>query len=315
MEIYQYSQESIDHPDRCEDALMVFDGTNGNPTRRAQVFAVIDGMGGHHHLDHAGVLVTGREAAQLVRDVLIEDLEHLPAEVSADVNGVAQQAVAAAIRRANQRVCHELNCDEDRSPLYRVGAVLTVAVVCENGKRLLLTQVGDTRGYLYTSGDLIQLCTDEDNIELLVRQEWLDEEDAEKVSSIINSYDGFHEPKVEGTIRIGGQEYDLYMAWRWFVDGNPALNIPGGNIVINSVGLSDADPTLEQSRIEINAGDVLCLCSDGLYKNLSEQEIIDTIRSATNSAVALGNAALARSQDRNNRRMNHDDISVITVRF
>lgn len=315
MEIYQFSQASSEHPNHCEDALTVFDGTNGTPNRRAPVLAVIDGMGGHQHRNNNGELVTGRDAAQLIRDVLIEDLEHLPADISADVDGAAQHAVSAAIRRAHQRVSHELNGDDNLSAVNRVGAVLTVAVVCENGKRLLAMQGGDTRGYLYTDGELIQLCTDEDNIEWLVRQHGLSEEDAEKVSNIVNTYDGVHEPKVEGTIRIGTQEFDMYMAWRWFIDGNSALNIPAANVVINSVGLAAAEPVLEQSRIEISPGDLLCLCSDGLYKNLSEQEIVSFLVGSGNVAASLGNAAVARSKDSNNHRMNPDDISVVVVKF
>ena len=50
-------------------------------------------------------------------------------------------------------------------------------------------QVDDTRGSLYTDDELIQLCTDEDNIEYLVPQQGLNEEDAEKVSTIVNTYD------------------------------------------------------------------------------------------------------------------------------
>jgi len=315
MEITQFSQESIEHPDRCEDALVIFDGANSTPTRWAPVFAVIDGMGGHQHRDKKGNLVTGREAAQVIRDVLIEDLEHLPADIDAGLDGRAQQAVSSAIRRAHQRVYQELNSADDLDALHRVGAVLTVAVVCENGKRILVAQIGDTRGYMYSDGELIQLCTDEDNIELLVRQHGLSEEDAEKVSAIVNAYDGVHEPKADGTIRIGGQEFDLYMAWRWFVDGNPALNIPAANVVINTLGLTEADPVLEQSRIEISTGDILCLCSDGLYKNLSDQEIVSGLKGTGDLATALGNAALGRSKDSSNRRMNPDDISAIAIRF
>jgi len=197
----------------------------------------------------------------------------------------------------------------------RLGAVLTAVVVCEEGKRLLVAQVGDSRAYLYTDDELIQLCPDEDNIEHLVRRQGLSARDAEKISAVLNTYDGVNEPIIEGTITLGGQVYELYMAWRWFLVGNQALNIPASNVVINSLGTHQEDPIAEKSRIEIGAGDVLLMCSDGLYKNLSEAEIIDGLQNTDDPAKVLGEAALARSKDSANSRKNPDDISVIVVKF
>lgn len=315
MQIYSFSQASIEHPERCEDALVIFDGQNGSTEQRAQVFAVIDGIGGQQHRTSGGSLITGHEAAELIHDVLVEDLEHLPVNLHADPGGMAEERLMAAIKRANQRVYHELNSSEALPVAHRVGAVLTVAVVCEEGNRLLVIQVGDTRAYLYSGGELIQLCSDEDNIELLVRRNGLSEVDAEKVSAIVNAYDGVHEPKVDGKITVGGQEFDLYMAWRWFVNGNPALNIFPANVVINALGQNGGDLTPEQSRIEVSEGDVLCLCSDGLYKNLTDDEIAVYLGRPGDVALALGKAAFARSADASNHRMNPDDISVIVVQF
>ncbi len=313
MIVYEFQQASIEHPDRCEDAIIVSPG-NG----KAAVFAVIDGMGGHQHKLANGDVLTGREAAQAIRGVLIEDLEHFPAEASADPDADTEQRVVAAIARAHQHVFNDLNGGDEQPVRSRIGAVMTNVVVCENGQRLLVTQVGDTRGYLFSDGDLIQLCQDEDNIEYLVRQHGLSETDAVRISDILNSYDGVNEPKAEGQITLGGQKFDLYMAWRWFLVGNAALNIPASNVVINSVGTNKPDPLAEKSRIEISAGDVLCLCSDGLYKNLSEAEIIAGLQSGdtgSDPAKTLGEAALARSQDKSNLRRDPDDISVIVVKF
>lgn len=313
MIVYEFSQASTEHPDRCEDARVVFNGTNGQS--RAQVFGIIDGMGGQQHKAANGNLITGQDAAQIIRDVLIEDLEHLPADIDATPGGAAEQRITAALARANQRIYHELNNGEALPTRNRVGAVSTIAVVCENRKRLLVMQVGDTRGYLYSGGELIQLCIDEDNVEYLVRQHGLSESDAERIGTILNDYDGVHEPKAEGKVTVAGQQYDLYLAWRWFLVGNSALNIPAANVVINTLGLNPNDPVPETSRIEVESGDLLCLCSDGLYKNLTDQEIIAALQSLDDLAKALGSAALTRSQDKSNHRMNPDDITVIVVRF
>ena len=309
MKVYQYEMASIDHPERCEDAAMTFVGDEDN----APVFAAIDGMGGHQRTLADGRVITGREAALIVRETLVEDLQHLPRDVSADPGGEAQTKAIAAIKRAHDRIRRELN-DESEHPLnQRVGAVATVCVVCENGKRLLTAQVGDTRGYLVSGGELLQLCYDEDNIQYLVDQGQLSEDDGATLSEILNSYDGINEPKLSGTVQIGGNPYELYIAWRWFLVGNTVLKIPAANIVIRTLGVYDDEPTPQVSRIELSEGDRLYLCSDGAYKNLTDAEMLTHILEADDPAQAIGAAAYARSQSTENRRSTQDDITAVVV--
>jgi serine/threonine protein phosphatase PrpC len=310
----EFSRASIEHPDRCEDAVMVFAG-NSNGESKAPVFAVIDGMGGQQHENHEGKLMTGRDASQLVRTTLIEDLQHLPADIDASAGGEAEQKVIAALNRAHERIRLELNNGDEYSPGQRVGAVATVVVVCENGQRLLTVQVGDTRGYLYSDDELIQLCPDEDNLEYFVRQGLLSGEDSERISTILNTYNGVDEPETQGTVMIAGSTYDLYIAWRWFLVGNTVLNIPAANIVINALGVHEPDPLAQTSRIEVGSTDTLLLCSDGCYKNLTEAELINGLTHGDAGANYLGEAAYARSQDKANRRSTQDDISVIVVNW
>lgn len=317
--VQEASRASVEHPERNEDATMVFSGDSDNGVdngdAKALVFAVIDGMGGQQHTAPDGTQITGRDASQLVRTTLIEDLQRLPAGVDASPGGAAERAVIAAINRAHQRIRRDLNNEDEYPFSQRVGAVVTVTVVCENGARLLTVQVGDTRGYLLTDGELIQLCPDEDNIEYFVRSGLLSAEDGERIANILNSYDGINEPTAEGRITIAGSPYDLYIAWRWFLVGNTVLNIPASNIVINALGIHPTDPAPQTSRIEIAPGDTLLLCSDGLYKNLSEAEIFDGVARGEHAAEDLLNAAYQRSESRDNRRSTQDDISAVVVRF
>lgn len=309
MKTQEYSVASVDHPERCEDAILVLT-TEG----KAPVFAVIDGMGGQQH-ETNGVLITGRDASQLVRTVLIEDLARLAPEIDASPGGDAETKVIAAIKRAHESVRRELNNEDEYPAGSRVGAVVTVVVACENGARLLTVQVGDTRGYLFTEGDLIQICPDEDNVEYFVREGWISPDDGDRITQILNSYNGVDEPKTEGTVTIAGSPYDLYIAWRWFMVGNSVLNIPAANIVIHALGVHGDDPLPLTSRIEIAPGDALFLCSDGLYKNLTEAEMIDGLAQGETSAILLGEKALERSKTLANRRSTQDDISVIIAQW
>ncbi len=316
MKIYEYIVASVQHPDRCEDASLVFAGGDerGNGGE-APVFAVIDGMGGHQHVTASGETLTGRDASQTARQVLIEDLENLSPDVSAAQGGEAETRLIAALERANDQVYAALNGGEGSPLNQRVGAVGTVAILCEGGARLLFGQVGDTRAYIYSDGELFQLLKDEDNVQYMVNQGQMSEEDGDRVAQIVNVWDGQTEPEVQGSVKIGGQRYDTYLAWRWFVTGNPALRIPGANVVINALGTEPGPVQVQRSRYMVAEGDMLLLCSDGLYKNLSEAEITRGLAEAADPAVALGEAALARSKDKDNQRCNPDDITAVVVRF
>jgi serine/threonine protein phosphatase PrpC len=116
-------------------------------------------------------------------------------------------------------------------------------------------------------------------------------------------------------ITVSGKEYELNRAWRWFLVGNAALNIFPSNIVINSLGAEPEHVIAQTLRIDLDRGDTLLVCSDGLHKNLSESEITSKLTSSMDPAFKLVEAAYRRSQDHLNRRMSPDDISVIVVRF
>jgi serine/threonine protein phosphatase PrpC len=187
--------------------------------------------------------------------------------------------------------------------------------MCENNQRLLCAQVGDTRAYLYSDEELIQLSYDEDNIEFMVSQGLISGEDGARISDVLNGYDGINPPKVDGTVTINGQPFDLYIAWRWFIVGNSALGILPSNIVLNALGIDQASPTPQISRIEVGSGDSLVFCSDGMYKNMSDDELGNALKSPDGAAAILGEAALKRSEDHNNQRRNPDDITIVIVTF
>ncbi|NJR12694.1 hypothetical protein HC776_02170 [bacterium] len=70
-----------------------------------------------------------------------------------------------------------------------MGAVATVVIVCEGGERLLVAQVGDTRAYLLSEDEFFQICADEDNVAYLVDNGLLSDDDAFRVTQILNTFD------------------------------------------------------------------------------------------------------------------------------
>lgn len=310
MIVKHYTHASVEHPERNEDAIIIIQNEGYAP-----VFGVIDGMGGHQHTLENGQVLTGHEASSFLVKAITEVLGQVPASVDASPGGEAEKLLLEAIKTANLRLYTEINQGEALPINKRVGAVLTVGILCENGQRMVCAQVGDTRVYLYSEGDLFQICYDEDNIEFMVKQGLLSAEDGSRVTDVLNQYDGVNAPKVDGNITINGQPFELYIAWRWFMVGNSALGILPSNIVMNAMGIDPDDPAPQVSRIEITTGDTLFFCSDGLYKNMNDTEIADAVRSSEEAALLLGEAALKRSEDRSNQRRNPDDISVVTIKF
>lgn len=312
MIVNHYLQASVEHPHRCEDAVVIL----AQP-ERAPVFAVIDGMGGHQHRRATGSLVSGREAAEMAREALIETLSDLPADIDGTGGGAAEQKLIQAIAQAHDRIYSILNGGDALPDHHRVGAVLTVALVCENGRQVLAGQVGDTRAYLLSGGALQQLIPDEDNVELMVKLGIINQEDAGRVTRVLNDYDGINDPTTAGDIEISGQSHPLNQAWRWFMVGNHALAIPGANVVMRAIGIDNDSPPPILAKAELRAGDALLLCSDGIYKNLSEPELLNYLNGPqqTDRAARLGEGAFARSRDTVNRRSTKDDIAVVLAQF
>lgn len=311
MIVHHYIQASVDHLDRCEDAVVIL-----AVPEHAPVFAVIDGMGGHQHRRATGSLVSGREAASMAREALIEILADLPADADSAPGGATEKKLLDAMAQAHDRIYSILNGGDSLPDHHRVGAVLTVAIVCENGKRVLAGQVGDTRCYIQSGDKLTQLIADEDNVEFLVKAGIISAEDGERVARVMNLYDGVNDPKVEGAIKISDQTYELDQAWRWFLFGNHSLAIPGANVVMRAIGIDNEVPPPVLSRADLKEGDSVILCTDGIYKNLSEPEMLTYLK-ATNHvdrAALLGEAAFARSRDITNRRSTKDDIAVVVGR-
>ncbi|MBE2199020.1 MAG: serine/threonine-protein phosphatase [Anaerolinea sp.] len=83
---------------------------------------------------------------------------------------------------------------------------------------------------------------------------------------------------------------------------------PYGNIILYSIG-SDRNPKIDVFEVPLVLGDIILLCSDGLIKHVSDQEIGDFIARqephlATESLITLAN-----------ERGGKDNISVAVLRY
>ena len=87
-----------------------------------------------------------------------------------------------------------------------------------------------------------------------------------------------------------------------------AANYPRSNIIIYSLG-SDHDPQIDQFPVSLEPGDVLMLCSDGLTRHVSHDELALSLGKAPAEQVASELIALA------NARGGKDNISAGVIRY
>ncbi len=122
------------------------------------LFAVADGMGGH-----AG----GEVAAYTAMEALQREFARQP----------TVQGLVGAVRQANQAVWSRSNEDPD---LRGMGTTLTAAalVATEEGDRLVLANVGDSRSYRLHDGELTQLTRDHSQAQELLDRGELSEAEA-----------------------------------------------------------------------------------------------------------------------------------------
>ena len=127
---------------------------------RGLLMALSDGMGGHE---------AGEVASALVLDAL-------RAGLSADAGGDHEQAIAAAVVRANDEVTRTAQA----TGKHGMGATLTAVQIV--GRDAMIGQVGDSRAYVLRAGQLRQLTRDQSLVQLLVDQGTLSPETARQSS-------------------------------------------------------------------------------------------------------------------------------------
>lgn len=157
------------------------------------------------------------------------------------------------------------------------GGSTAVTAILINGRQLWVANVGDSRGVLSRKGEAIQMTVDHDP-------------KAER--NIIEDKGGFVSNMPGDVARVDGQ----LAVSRAFGDKNLKTHLR-------------SDPDIQHAEINSDT-DLLILASDGLWKVMSNQEAVDTIKKIKDpqkAAKHLVEEAL--------NRQSKDDISCIVVRF
>ena len=185
-----------------EDAHLVRDDLS--------LWAVADGMGGHH---------AGDVASSKIVEILDQTSSDSPTSpLSAYVDLVEDKIISA-----NQEL---INLAKEHKDNRTIGSTIVTMIVADDHCALLWA--GDSRAYRCRDGQTVQLTRDHSQVEEMVRQGLILPEEAEQ-----------H---------------------------------PASNVITRAVGASEkifVDVGIE----EIISGDTFLLCSDGLNKHVSDEEI------------------------------------------
>jgi PPM family protein phosphatase len=132
---------------------------------QGSLFAVCDGMGG---------AAAGEIASQLAVDILYERMvEGLEDARPLSRDDLARRLVRA-IEAAGLRIFQEAKVDRSRRGM---GTTVTAAALVDD--HLFFAQVGDSRGYVFRQGQLVQLTRDQSLVNQLIEAGQLTEEEAE----------------------------------------------------------------------------------------------------------------------------------------
>lgn len=129
------------------------------------LFAVCDGMGG---------AAAGEIASQLAVDILYERMIEGPEDAHPVARDDLARRLVRAIESAGLRIFQEAKVDRTRRGM---GTTVTAAALLDD--HLFFAQVGDSRGYLLRSGELVQLTRDQSLVNQLIEAGQLTEEEAE----------------------------------------------------------------------------------------------------------------------------------------
>ena len=148
--------------DNNEDSAVAVDADmiGGDSAQSVGVYAVADGMGGHHK---------GEVASQLAMQNVVNEIVGRITKSNGEVPQYYQQWLTNAFETANKVVFGE---DPE------IGTTLVMALVV--GEQAYIASVGDSRAYIITKHGIYQITEDQRLVQQMLNDGLITEEEAEK---------------------------------------------------------------------------------------------------------------------------------------
>ncbi len=214
-----------------------------------KVYVVADGVGG----EKAGEIASRMAVSQIASHIM-----DVPLKTDMD-----KYEIAAYFFQCTEKVNAKIH-EMAKKYTENHGMATTIVIVYVNQGKAYITNVGDSRAYLYRSGILTQLTEDHTYVNELVK------------SGVITAEE--------------------------------ALVDPRKNVITRALG---AQPTIEPDfyQVDIAEGDRLVVCTDGLYDEVSNEEMIEILNKDL-SMSQTGNELIKKA----NENGGHDNITVICLK-
>lgn len=251
------------------DDLLVACSTSIGTREYQQDYALVPGFAAIENGKYLCVLcdgMGGMEQGELASRTAAEHLnrEFLETDSSIDYS----EFLADKISEANNLV---VNMEDENGNQIETGSTLTAIIV--DGDKLYWASVGDSRIYLFRSGQLSQLTTDQNYGTILLNQ--------------LN----------QGQITIEQANAD-----------------PLKDALTNYIGMEkDLEIDMPQQASQLLQGDIIVMCSDGLYRTLEDEEI-SQILGENGSNIPLAAYMLIQAVTEKGNA-NQDNTTVILAKY
>ena len=252
---------ALSHPGEIreinEDRLSVTSYTRESDSASVTLAIVADGIGGHQ---------AGEVAAQIAVDQITEDIAKSSGE-----DPVAELSVA--IIAAGRLISESALRDE---ALQGMGSTIATAMIVDD--RLYIVFVGDSRIYLFRSGEIRQISIDHTWVQEAINHGILTPEEARNHPNahvLHRHLGGDRDPLPDPRLRLAEDESD--------------------------------EGSQSNQGMSLAAHDQILLCSDGLTDLVEDEEILEVISSHSPDEAARALVDMARS------RGGHDNITMVIV--
>ena len=214
-----------------------------------RVYVIADGVGG----GNAGEIASRTAVSQIAGYV-----DRTPIEPTDDKYKIANY-FKVCLDKVNHHI-YEMASRHDANH----GMATTIVVVYTDKGKAYISNVGDSRAYLFREGQLTQLTEDHTYVNTLVK------------AGILTPEEAAHDERKNVITRALGAEPDV----------NPDF-----------------------FQVDIMKDDIILMCTDGLYDELTEEEIIDVLDEGLNMSATSAELVM-----RANLNGGHDNITVISLR-
>ena len=250
-------------------------------TIQGPLIIVADGMG-------------GAAAGEVASTLAVRTITAALTGPRPDSDGDTVKVLHRAIRKADSQVRSAAVQNQEMS-----GMGTTVVGALHTGSRLLLFHVGDSRAYIISGGGDTSARTPPSRV------------DAGAATVMMKKFDDSAESFTSGGIRRLTEDHSVVMGLvrAGVITEEDIRSHPLRNRITRCIGsLGALEPDFQWYTIQ--DGDILILCSDGLWEMVHEDIILAVVKSSRTPEEACAKLINAA-----NDAGGHDNITVITAMF